>query len=271
MHDAWECLDPAAAGVRCRLAVFDFDGTLSLVRGNWQALMSRQMIETLRAAGADEPDDTLAAQVAELIHSRNGRPTIHQMRALAEEVARRGARPMDPRDYQQRYESRLLEQVHAYYADLRTGRRRPDDLTVPGARALLDRLRAAGVTLALLSGTARSYVLADLAALGLDAYFADAVYAPGPDDETFSKADVLAALLARLNGPAEGLVSLGDGPIETAAARQHGARAVGVASRETLGAGPDPVKRSWLLRAGAQAIVPDLRPRAELLAWLGVR
>src|SRR5436190_4403294 len=37
-----------------RCAVFDFDGTLSLLRGNWQGLMVPMMVETLAATGTCE-------------------------------------------------------------------------------------------------------------------------------------------------------------------------------------------------------------------------
>src|SRR5688500_11498513 len=73
-----------------RCVVFDFDGTLSLLRGNWQGLMIPRMVEILAATGTNETHEALHALVTEFVTRLTGQPTIVQMEALCDEVARRG-------------------------------------------------------------------------------------------------------------------------------------------------------------------------------------
>src|SRR5947209_15759718 len=73
-----------------RCAVFDFDGTLSLLRGNWQGLMVPMMVESLAATGSGESRAELTAIVEEFVTRLTGQPTMQQMLALADEVAQRG-------------------------------------------------------------------------------------------------------------------------------------------------------------------------------------
>ena len=76
-----------------RCAVFDFDGTLSLLRGNWQGLMVPPMVEILAATNSGESRERLTAIVEEFVTRLTGQPTIVQMRALAVEVTKRGQQP----------------------------------------------------------------------------------------------------------------------------------------------------------------------------------
>src|SRR3954469_9526409 len=73
-----------------RCVVFDFDGTLSLLRGNWQGLMVPMMVEALLATGTSESRVELTAIVEEFVTRLTGQPTMQQMYALAEEVEKRG-------------------------------------------------------------------------------------------------------------------------------------------------------------------------------------
>src|SRR5258708_750530 len=79
-----------------RCAVFDFDGTLSLLRGNWQGLMVPMMVEVLAATGSGESRTELTAIVEEFVTRLTGQPTMQQMLALAEEVVKRGGQRPDP-------------------------------------------------------------------------------------------------------------------------------------------------------------------------------
>ncbi|HEX5104255.1 MAG TPA: hypothetical protein VFV87_10615, partial [Pirellulaceae bacterium] len=82
-----------------RCVVFDFDGTLSLLRADWQGLMIPMAVEILAATGTDEPRERLSEIVTEFVTRLTGRPTIVQMQALADEVRRRGQTPDDPLAY----------------------------------------------------------------------------------------------------------------------------------------------------------------------------
>src|SRR5262249_57432020 len=85
-----ELLNPDLPRGRFRFVLFDFDGTLSLLREDWPAVMTAMMVEELRATGAAEPEAEQAALVEENIMRLNGLPTVHQMNWLAGEVRRRG-------------------------------------------------------------------------------------------------------------------------------------------------------------------------------------
>ena len=79
-----------------RAAIFDFDGTLSLLRRNWQAVMIPMMVEILAETGTQETRDQLHTCVDEFVMRLNGKQTIYQMIQLAEEVTKRGGVALDP-------------------------------------------------------------------------------------------------------------------------------------------------------------------------------
>ena len=94
-----EILRPNPAPSRLRHAVFDFDGTLSLLRAGWQRVMADQMVEALQATPQAEPEAQLRARTAEPIHGLAGRPTLLQMQWLAEAVQARGGQPLTAEGY----------------------------------------------------------------------------------------------------------------------------------------------------------------------------
>src|SRR5436190_14711815 len=96
-----------------RCAVFDFDGTLSLLRGNWQGLMVPMMVEILAATGSGESQAELTAIVEEFVTRLTGQPTMQQMLTLAEEVVKRGAARPNPEAYLAVYLDRLLSRTEA--------------------------------------------------------------------------------------------------------------------------------------------------------------
>src|SRR5437588_7875797 len=81
---------------RFRGVLFDFDGTLSLIREGWPQVMIPMMVGVLRETGTAESDADLHATVEEFVMRLNGRQTIYQMMQLAEEVAKGGGRPLAP-------------------------------------------------------------------------------------------------------------------------------------------------------------------------------
>ena len=255
-------LHPAALP---RLAVFDFDGTLSLVRSGWQQIMGDLMVETLLQARCNEAPPQLRRIVDHFIVGSTGQPTVEQMAWLAAEVERCGGAAESPAEYKRRFEMRLQERIEGRLGELRHGARAPDTLLVPGARALLDGLRRREVPLALISGTDRDAVVQEAGALRIAGYFGDRIYGPGPHDPGFSKPTMMARLLSECELPGAALVGFGDGPVETAATRAAGGLAVGVALDEAHGSRLDPHKRTALIAAGADIIVPHFGVYARLV------
>src|SRR5438093_1673628 len=88
---------------RFRSALFDFDGTLALIREGWPQVMIPMMVEVLRQTGTAETDAALHAAVEDFVMQLNGRQTIYQMMQLADEVRRRGGVPEEPLAYKHRY------------------------------------------------------------------------------------------------------------------------------------------------------------------------
>src|SRR5580765_7251195 len=102
-----EIVNPSYVRGPFRCAVFDFDGTLSLLRGNWQGLMVPMMVEALAATGRGESLAELTTIVEEFVTRLTGQPTMQQMLALADEVVQRGGPRPDPEAYLAVYLDRL--------------------------------------------------------------------------------------------------------------------------------------------------------------------
>src|SRR5436309_3278867 len=98
-----EVLRPDLKRGRFRAALFDFDGTLSLIREGWPQVMIPLMVEVLRGTGTAETDTELTASVEEFVMRLNGRQTIYQMMQRADEVRKRGGTPREPLEYKHEY------------------------------------------------------------------------------------------------------------------------------------------------------------------------
>src|SRR4051794_39012166 len=103
-----ETIHPGAAAPDPRIAIFDFDGTVSLVRAGWAEIMVSMMVETLTALGTGESEVELRQLVEAFIWKNTGRDTLYQMIALADAVAERGGNPPDPQEYKQCFLVRLF-------------------------------------------------------------------------------------------------------------------------------------------------------------------
>jgi phosphoglycolate phosphatase-like HAD superfamily hydrolase len=256
---------------RCapRHVLFDFDGTLSLVREGWPEVMVPMMVEILQATGAGESPEALRALCFEFVMELNGKQTIYQMIRLAEEVAKRGGAPRDPAEYKRMYHDRLMERVAGRREDLRSGRVPPEDMLVPGSLDLLRALRDRGLELYLASGTDERYVHEEAALLGLDAYFGSRIYGAIDDYKRFSKAMVIRRILEENRVDGAALLGFGDGYVEIQNVKSVGGTAVAVASDEARRSGrPDAWKRDRLLGVGADLVIPDFRDYRALLAYL---
>jgi len=243
-----------------RAIVFDFDGTLSLLRANWQGLMIPRMVEILVETGTREPRNDLEQLVTEFVTRLTGQPTMLQMQALADEVAHRGRPRPDPQVYLDEFLEQLLAQTGQRIEALKAGRATAEEMLVPGSRALVERLARRGLLLAISSGTDLAHVQSETAVLGLDPYFGPRIFGPINNDPAFSKQRVLEQLMAERGLKGGQIVCIGDGPTEILAARAVGALALGVASDEVDRSGRiNPLKREHLIRSGADVIVPDYR------------
>ncbi len=259
-----ETVAPAPAGAHLRYALFDFDGTLSLLRQGWQAVMAPLMVETLSACPAVEPAAELSRVVDDYIAASTGIQTIFQMMWLVEAVAARGGQPLTAEAYKAAYLERLMTHIAARLEAVRDGCEPAERYLLPGARAALDELHVAGLTCYLASGTDVEDVRHEAALLGVADAFA-AIHGALADWRHYSKARVIADILETHQVPPSALITFGDGYVEIENTRAAGGIAVGVASDETCAGRLDAWKRERLIAAGAHYIIADLRPVGELL------
>jgi phosphoglycolate phosphatase len=253
---------------RFRSVLFDFDGTLSLIREGWPQVMVPMMVDVLRQTGTRETDQELTATVEDFVMRLNGRQTIYQMIHLAEEVARRGGQPLDPLEYKHRYHGLLMERIHGRLEALASGAATFEQWTVPGSHALLEDLCRRGLTLYLASGTDLNFVQKEAELLGLAPYFDKRIYGALDDYKNFSKQMVIERILRDHGLHGEELLAFGDGFVEIEEVKRAGGVAVAVASDEVNRRGINEWKRKRLIEAGADVIIPEYRCRDRLLQYL---
>jgi phosphoglycolate phosphatase len=253
---------------RFRAALFDFDGTLSLLREGWPRVMTALMREAAERAGVTAGQAPLDQIIESIVVGLNGKPTIVQMTRFAEALAAHSGRPAMPADYAAEYQIRLLGMIRERYDALRSGRATAADWSVPGSEALLSALRDRGVLLVLASGTEVTHVRREADLLGLTSYFSEHLYAPSGDDANFSKRAVVERLIHDHGLRGRELIGFGDGVVETEEVRRAGGVAVAVASAEPPERGLNAWKRDRLVRAGADIVIPDYTAADRWLPWL---
>ena len=265
-----EVLRPDFPRGQFRAVLFDFDGTLSLIRRNWPDVMIPMMVEMLQATGTRETREALFAHVEEYVMRLNGRQTIYQMMQLAEEVKARGGEPLDPLDYKNEYHQRLWSEMRHRVEGLKSGELEPEELAVPGSHRFVERLAQRGMVLYLASGTDLKYVRDELRAIGLDEPFGEHVYGALDDYQSFSKKKIIEKIINDMGVRGEELLAFGDGFVEIEEVRRAGGVAVGVASEEEKRCGINQWKRNRLIQAGADVIIGDYRHQDDLLELLGL-
>ena len=246
--------------------LFDFDGTLSLIREGWPEVMVPMFMEFLPRQ-CDETDEQVRRLMTDDIMRLNGKQTIYQMIQFAERVTERGGQAREPIWYKNEYLRRLDERIAHRIAALRDGSRPPDEFLVYGARTVLDNLHARRLKLYLASGTDERYVKEEAGLLDLARYFGPHLYGALDDYRKFSKRMVIERILRENSIPGDQLLSFGDGYVEIENAKEVGGLAVAVASDEANnGSGQmDEWKRQRLLGVGAEVVIPDYRDGVALL------
>jgi phosphoglycolate phosphatase-like HAD superfamily hydrolase len=249
--------------------LFDFDGTLSLIREGWPDVMVPMMVEILGQTNTDESADQLHEIARSFVMELTGKQTIYQMIRLAEEVAKRGGRPKPSIEYKQLYHDRLMRRIKSRREMLRSGEVPTKDMLVPGSEELLTGLEDRGAKLYLASGTDENYVREEVELLQLSRYFGPHVYGAVDDYKSFSKAQVIGRILSDNRVDGATLLGFGDGYVEIQNIKSVGGMAVAVASDERGRSGkPDPWKRDRLIGVGADLVVADFREHDRLIGHI---
>ena len=263
-----ETIRPGAAAPDIHVAVFDFDGTLSLIRAGWADIMIPMMLEVLTSLGTGETEEQLRAVVEPFIWRLTGKDTLYQMIALADEVTRRGGTPLAAQVYKDQFLVRLYAVSGTRMERLRSGEAAPDEYLVPGSRAILEELQARGISLYLASGTDDEHLKAEAELLDISRYFDGGIYGALPDPNAFSKGMLFDRIVAMPGMRPHRLLGFGDGPVEIEELHRLHAIAVGLATDEPECIETSPWKRRNLIEAGADYIIPNYLCRQVLLPVL---
>jgi phosphoglycolate phosphatase len=263
-----EHLRPGVSARHARVVLFDFDGTISLIRSGWMDVMVPMMVEILLDLKTGESEERLRALVEDFVGKLTGKQTMYQMIALAEQVAARGGMPLEPLIYKKMYLDRLHGKIAHRLEELRKGEVSPDKYLVPGARRLLETLYERGLKMYLASGTDQPYMRDEADLVDVSKFFGGRVYGALDDYKSFSKKILIQRLIstAEFEGPA--FLGFGDGYVEIENVKEVGGVAVGVATAEPECNRVDEWKRNRLASVGADFIIPNYLCHGELMATL---
>jgi phosphoglycolate phosphatase len=250
--------------------VFDWDGTLSLIRAGWGEVMLAQWLALIpRLPG--ESADQLRHLAHDDIWRLNGKPSIHQAAQLAERIRERGGQPLAAVEYEQDYQRRLAEVVGARLSAVRSGAAAADAWLVTGARRAIEAFAGRGLMLHVVSGTQQRFVAEEAEALGVAPHFGGRIHGPTSERDTaYSKRGVLDAIVRDHGIGGDQLLAFGDGHVEIEQTKLVGGLAVAVATDEAeFHSGRiDVPKRDRLMGVGADACIPDFRELDALLPVL---
>jgi phosphoglycolate phosphatase-like HAD superfamily hydrolase len=257
--DWLQILDPVVLPClpQVRHVLFDFDGTISVLREGWESVMVPLMIEKI--CGETPPSSEIEAEVREYVDRSTGILTIEQMGWLVEAVKRHGlaGEPRAAAEYKSLYLKRLLLRVEKRVESLEQGLAGAEERMVFGAVEFIQALYLRGVKLYLASGTDHADVLREAHALGMHRFFNGNIYGALDQNNAHNKSHVIQRIMDEhsLGGPE--LMVVGDGPVEIREAVARGAIALGVASDEILRQGWNSSKIARLKLAGAHLLIPD--------------
>lgn len=260
-----ERLHADASASRARVVLFDFDGTLSLIRTGWEQVMIPMMVETLAGLGSGESDQQLSTIVEEFVARLTGEQTIYQMIELARQVELRGGKALAPLEYKEKYNESLMQRIGDRRESLQRGEVSPEKYLVPGTRAFLEALRGRGLKLYCASGTDQIYTRQEARLLQIAEYFDGGIYGALEDYKSFSKEILIRELISSAGYRGEELLGFGDGYVEIRNVKDAGGVAVGMATDEPECKLVNEWKRRRLVSVGADFIVPNFLAREQIL------
>jgi len=255
-------------------AIFDHDGTISTLRQGWEEIMAPMMIKAVLGKKFKEANEALyykvQQRVYDFIDKTTGIQTLVQMKGLVELVREFGFVPdkeiLDEFGYKKIYNNELLEMVQRRQAKLTRGELAVEDYTLKNAVLFVQKLYNAGIKLYLASGTDEEDVKNEAAILGYDNMFEGGIYGAVGDVKKEAKKMVLDRILSIIGDSNTGnIATFGDGPVEIRETRKKGGLTIGVASNEMKRHSLSESKRTRLIKAGADVIVPKSKKALRAL------
>ena len=260
-------------------AIFDHDGTISTLREGWELIMAPMMIKAILGDNYLEANEILfqrvKSRVDDFIDKTTGIQTLVQMKGLIDLIREFGCVPedriLDEFGYKQIYNDELLIMVRQREKKLSRNELALEDFTLKNAVPFLQKLYDSGIKLYLASGTDDEDVKNEARILGYDYLFEGRIYGAVGDITKEAKKIVLDRILDSIGESAFGtVITFGDGPVEIRETRKRGGITIGLASNELRRYGLNEKKRTRLIKAGADIIVPDFSQSPQLLSLLNI-
>ena len=261
-----------------KIAIFDHDGTISVLRQGWEDVMFSVMTEAVtgkKNLPAHEIEN-VKTTVRNLIEKTTGIQTLAQMYMLSEMVISFGyvqeTEALSPQGYKDIYNKALLAGMEERFNMLKEGKLKTSDVSIAGAVEFLERLSKSGVTLYLASGTDQEDAEKEAKLLGYADLFNGGIYGSLGDINNDPKKVVIGNIISGIKkdggNPCDAAV-FGDGPVEMREARKAGLLAVGILSDERRRRGVNQEKRRRLVLGGADILIPDFSCSTELMQICG--
>jgi rfaE bifunctional protein kinase chain/domain len=261
-------------------AIFDHDGTISTLREGWEHIMAPMMIKAILGDKFYEADETLfhkiESRVREFIDKTTGIQTLMQMKILLDVIREFGCIPedqmLDEFGYKKIYNNDLMKLVSEREKKIISSGLSVEDFTIKNALPFLTRLHNAGIKLYLTSGTDEEDVKHEAAVMGYDGLFEGGIFGATGDINKEAKKIVLDRILDMIGESGKRqIATIGDGPVEIRETHKRGGITIGVASNELKRFGLNQIKRTRLIKAGADIIIPDFSQSYELLNLLNIK
>ena len=253
--------------------IFDHDGTLSTLREGWEKIMEPMMVQAILGPEYEDVDPArtsrIAAEVRAFIDRTTGIQTLVQMKGLVDLVRQSGFVPeneiLDEHGYKHIFNQQLLNMIETRTSKLKSGELSPEDFQIKNAMALLQELHRRGIKLYLASGTDQADVVAEAQAMGYADLFEGRIFGAVGDIRVEAKKLVVDQIIRKNDLSGHQFATFGDGPVEMRETRKSGGLSIGVASDEVCRFGWNIGKRSRLIKAGANLIVPDFSQLPAIL------
>ncbi|MBT3382250.1 MAG: HAD family hydrolase [Prolixibacteraceae bacterium] len=274
-----ECINTLPENLNIRYAIFDHDGTISTLREGWEEIMAPMMMKTVLGNLYQDADEALyhkvQTRVNEFIDKTTGIQTLVQMKGLVELVREFGFVPeneiLDEFGYKKIYNEELLLMVKEREKKILRGELSLEDFTLKNAVLLLEKLYKAGIKLTLASGTDEEDVRNEARILGYDHLFEGRIYGAVGDVNKEAKKIVLDRILDMIGTSGTGKIAVfGDGPVEIRETHKRDGVSIGIASNEMKRHSLNESKRTRLIKAGADIIIPDFSQLSLLLKLLNI-
>ena len=270
-----EIVNTVKSGWNYRFALFDHDGTISTLRQGWEEVMAPMMMEAVigKAVISSELYNKILYRVNDYIDKTTGIQTLIQMKGLTDLIREFNLVPEDKIlnefEYKKIFNDRLMMHVNKRTQKFTDGELNIHDVTIKNAVLFLEKLNKRGMKIFLTSGTDEEDVKREAKLLGYDHYFTGGIFGATMDIKNEPKRTVInniIEIIGRKN--ADQIITFGDGPVEIAETRKAGGVTVGIASNEVRRYSINTNKRSRLIKAGADIIIPDYSQMDKLFNLL---